>query len=48
MTLEQRMGESTRNLAGWILALLLVLPALVILTTDRITMAFLRRHGEQS
>lgn len=42
------MGESTRSLTGWILALLLILPAIVILTADKITMALLRGRGEQN
>lgn len=41
----QLIGESLRLVGSWFVALLMLLPALVIIIADKITMVRLRRRG---
>ena len=41
----EQLGEITRLLAGWFLAILMLLPALIIYLADKITMWRIRRRG---
>jgi hypothetical protein len=38
-------GEAARFIAGWVLAMLMLVPALIITMADKITSSRLRRHG---
>ena len=42
---RERIGEGLRALAGWLLALLMLVPALVITLADKLTMWRIRRRG---
>jgi hypothetical protein len=44
-TLKDQLGEFVRLLTGWILAFVMLIPALIITLADKITMWRIRRRG---
>jgi hypothetical protein len=42
---SERPGEFLRAVLGWLLALLVALPALIIYAADRMTSCIIRRRG---
>jgi len=44
-TLMDQIGDLTRLLTGWILAFVMLIPALIITLADKITMWRIRRRG---
>lgn len=44
-TVTEATGDALRFILGWLLALLLLLPAMIIYITDMITTAYWRRRG---
>lgn len=44
-SLMDQLGELFRFLLGWVLAILMLIPALVIYLADKLTMSRIRRRG---
>lgn len=44
-SVRDQAGEGLRYLTGWILALVMLIPALIIIVADKITSWQLRRRG---